>query len=164
MEKILSEVLADDLPPAHEVLSGEQWPWNQHVLVADDSVVARNQIIHVLDEMGVSHTVATNGREALDALKSWVEAGKNLDSWLALVLSDIDMPQMDGYALTAAIRSDQHLKNLHVVLHPSLNGVFNESMLDRVDANRFIARFRHDELQQLLKDRLNEHALQFDLA
>ncbi len=63
-----------------------------------------------------------------------------------LVVSDIEMPAMDGYALTRAIREDAQLRHLKVLLHSSLSGVFNEAMVERVGADRFIAKFQPDVL------------------
>ena len=71
---------------------------------------------------------------------------------LALVISDIEMPEMDGYTLTAAIRNDPTLKDLHVILHTSLSGVFNQAMVERVGANAFIPKFNPDELGRAVKN------------
>lgn len=70
---------------------------------------------------------------------------------LALVISDIEMPEMDGYTLTAEIRNDPALKDMHVILHTSLSGVFNQAMVERVGANAFIPKFNPDELGAAVK-------------
>jgi len=62
------------------------------------------------------------------------------------VISDIEMPRMDGYTLTSEIRRDPALKDLYVLLHSSLSGIFNETMVKKVGANRFIPKFSADEL------------------
>jgi len=86
-----------------------------------------------------------DGREALNTLKEMAKEGSIYDQ-LALVISDIEMPEMDGYTLTAEIRNNPQLKNLHVILHTSLSGVFNQAMVERVGANAFIPKFNPDEL------------------
>ena len=63
-----------------------------------------------------------------------------------MVISDIEMPEMDGYTLTSEIRRDPRLKDLYVILHSSLSGVFNETMVKKVGADRFIPKFSADEL------------------
>ena len=63
-----------------------------------------------------------------------------------MVISDIEMPEMDGYTLTSEIRRDPGLKDLYVILHSSLSGIFNETMVQKVGANRFIPKFSADEL------------------
>ena len=74
-----------------------------------------------------------------------------------MMVSDIEMPEMDGYTLTAEIRNDPRLKNLHVMLHTSLSGVFNQAMVKKVGADDFLAKFKPDDLAQRVIDRL--HAL-----
>ena len=63
-----------------------------------------------------------------------------------LVVLDVMMPDMDGYTLTAAVKADVKLRQLHVILHTSLSGVFNQQMVQKVGADDFIAKFNPDEL------------------
>ncbi len=70
---------------------------------------------------------------------------------ISLVISDIEMPEMDGYTLTAEVRRHPDLKDLHIILHTSLSGVFNQAMVERVGANEFIAKFNPDELGAAVK-------------
>ena len=65
---------------------------------------------------------------------------------IALVISDIEMPEMDGYTQTSEIRRYPRLKDLYVLLHSSLSGIFNETMVKKVGADRFIPKFSADEL------------------
>lgn len=69
-------------------------------------------------------------------------------------MSDIEMPTMDGYTLTSLIRQDSRLKNLYILLHSSLSGVFNESMVKQVGADRFIPKFHPDDLARVVADSL----------
>ncbi|MCV5388521.1 response regulator, partial [Escherichia coli] len=69
---------------------------------------------------------------------------------------DIEMPEMDGYTLTAEIRRHADLKDLYVILHSSLSGVFNQAMVERVGANTFIAKFNPDELGNAVKSALTQ--------
>jgi two-component system chemotaxis response regulator CheV len=118
---------------------------NHHrVLVVDDSLVARTQLVDLLRQMDLECVVARDGREGLDLLRSLTMGPA--EERITLVVSDIEMPCMDGYALTRAIREDAQLRHLKVVLHSSLSGVFNEAMVDRVGADRFIAKFQPDVL------------------
>ena len=73
---------------------------------------------------------------------------------IALVISDIEMPEMDGYTFTAEIRNNPNLKDLHVILHTSLSGVFNQAMVQKVGANNFIAKFQPDELAKAVQGAL----------
>lgn len=63
-----------------------------------------------------------------------------------MLISDIEMPEMDGYTLTAEIRSHPQLRDMYVMLHTSLSGVFNQAMVEKVGANEFLAKFKPNEL------------------
>jgi two-component system chemotaxis response regulator CheV len=117
-----------------------------HVLIADDSSVARNQIKRTLAKMGLTVTVCNDGRQALKQLQAWRdEEPQKLDN-LALVISDVEMPEMDGYTLTSEIRGDPKLSHLKILLHTSLSGVFDSALLEKVDADGFLSKFDGEEL------------------
>jgi two-component system chemotaxis response regulator CheV len=118
------------------------------ILVADDSRVARNQIRGVLDQLGVSSTLLSDGRQAIEHLKQLAAEGIDVARHYAMVISDIEMPSMDGYTLTTEIRRDPALANLFVLLHTSLSGVFNNAMVDQVGANAFVAKYSANELAE----------------
>ena len=71
-----------------------------------------------------------------------------------MVISDIEMPEMDGYTFTTEVRKDPRLNELHILLHTSLSGVFNRAMVEKVGANDFIAKFQPDELAKTVLERL----------
>jgi two-component system chemotaxis response regulator CheV len=121
------------------------------IFIADDSVVARNQVKKALTPLGVKIEMAKNGREALVRLRELAAETGNVNDRVGLLISDIEMPEMDGYTLTAEIKADPELKDLNVVLHTSLSGVFNEVMVTKVGADDFIAKFHPDELASAAK-------------
>lgn len=148
VEKVLSDVVGNPAGLSAEVLklAEELHLEGSKILVADDSRVARNQIEKVLRQIGIDCVLVANGREALRYLQSLADQGVRPEEKLLMLISDVEMPDMDGYALTAEIRRDARLKDLYVVLHTSLSGVFNNAMVQRVGANRFIAKLNSDEL------------------
>ena len=141
-ESISSEVLADAAEAQHD----SDFEHRPHVLVADDSMVARNQIKRTLDQLGIESTLATDGRKALDMLEHWAEQEPEKLRNLTMLISDVEMPEMDGYTLTTRMRADARLKDTFVLLHTSLSGVFNNAMVEKVGANQFIAKFKPDLL------------------
>jgi two-component system chemotaxis response regulator CheV len=141
-EEISSEILADAAVTQDE----ESFEHRPHVLVADDSMVARNQIKRTLDQLGIESTLATDGKKALDLLEHWAEQEPEKLRNLTMLISDVEMPEMDGYTLTTRLRADARLKNTFVLLHTSLSGVFNNAMVEKVGANQFIAKFKPDLL------------------
>ncbi len=126
------------------------------VLVVDDSRVARSQIRSVLEQLGVTATLLSDGRQALDHLLQVHAAGENPAERYAMVISDIEMPAMDGYTLTTEIRRHPGLAGLYVLLHTSLSGVFNNAMVERVGANAFVAKYSPHELAEHVLFRLNQ--------
>jgi two-component system chemotaxis response regulator CheV len=128
------------------------------VLVVDDSRVARQQIRSVLDQLGVGVTLLSDGRQALDHLLQVHAGGENPAQRYAMVISDIEMPAMDGYTLTTEIRRHPGLAGLYVLLHTSLSGVFNNAMVERVGANAFVAKYSPHELAEHVLARLHQVA------
>ena len=155
VEKILSEIIGADmhLEDKQELLdiNGNRMKF----LVADDSLVARNQVQRTLEVIGIDCDIATTGKEALDILKSKADAGIDVTEEYTLLISDIEMPVMDGYTLTSEIRSDNRMKDMLVMLHSSLSGSFNESMTIKVNADKFIPKFKAEELVTEIKSLLS---------
>lgn len=146
VEKVLCEVVGSHEDLSSDVVaSAVQGEESYRVLVADDSSVARRQVQRALQQVGVECVLVRDGREALEQLKAWAEQG-TLAHEIDMVISDIEMPEMDGYTLTAAIRKDPALKDLHVMLHSSLSGVFNNAAVQKVGANDWLPKFQADEL------------------
>ncbi|HED36014.1 MAG TPA: response regulator [Gammaproteobacteria bacterium] len=149
VERVFADVMGQTEEVASEVLEvtvDENTERPKHVLVVDDSSVARNQVKRVLQKVGIECTLANDGQAGLDVLESWVEDGTPISDKISLVISDIEMPLMDGYTLTTKIRKDPRLQGLYVMLHTSLSGVFNNSMVEKVGANHFIPKFKPNEL------------------
>ncbi|HTF84495.1 MAG TPA: chemotaxis protein CheV [Cellvibrio sp.] len=157
VEKILAEVS----PPREEISAGvvesniAERAVQKHVLIVDDSSIARKQIQRVIESMGIKTTLKKDGLEAFNYLKDLLAAGKDPYNELVLIICDIEMPEMDGYTFTAELRNHPDLKKLHIILHTSLSGVFNEAMVKKVGADDFLAKFHPDELAR----RVNDHLL-----
>ncbi|MCY1275826.1 Chemotaxis protein CheV [compost metagenome] len=156
VEKVLAEVA----PTSEKISDGVLDPEVQsrapgkRVLVVDDSSVARKQLLRCLDTVGVEAFALGDGRQALDYLRQMVDAGGRPGQELLMVISDIEMPEMDGYTLTAEIRHDTRLQDLHILLHTSLSGVFNQAMVKKVGANDFLAKFNPDDLAARVSERI----------
>ena len=161
VEKVLAEVVGwnedvsqEFVDEASDEEDGEER--KPIILVADDSSVARNQIKRTLEQLGIECVLANDGKQALDTLQSWVEQENEipLHERLFMVISDIEMPEMDGYTFTTEVRKDPRMADLHILLHTSLSGVFNNAMVEKVGANDFIAKFQPDVLAKAVLGRL----------
>ncbi|MFA0629487.1 chemotaxis protein CheV [Vibrio sp. 10N.222.49.A3] len=155
VEKILAEISPVDETMdsriAEEIAEVEQEKeLVRRILIADDSTVARKQVQRAIESIGFEVIAVKDGKEAYETLMKMASEGRIYDQ-ISLVISDIEMPEMDGYTLTAEIRRHAELKDLYVILHSSLSGVFNQAMVERVGANSFIAKFNPDELGGAVK-------------
>ena len=158
VEKILSEVSPSSESISHGVVDVETQSKavSLRVLTVDDSSVARKQVTRCLQTVGVEVVSLNDGRQALQYLKNMVDEGKDPSEEFLMMISDIEMPEMDGYTLTSEIRSDPRMQKLHIILHTSLSGVFNQAMVKKVGANDFLAKFRPDDLASRVVDRIKE--------
>ncbi|MBQ4831811.1 chemotaxis protein CheV [Pseudoalteromonas sp. MMG010] len=157
VEKILNEICPVNTEVSEDIAadSGEiQKDLGERIVfIADDSAVARNQVKRALEPLGVQTELAKNGKEALIRLQEIADLDCNHDitERVGLLISDVEMPEMDGYTLTAEIKANPKLAPLHVILHTSLSGVFNQAMIEKVGADDFIAKFNPDELATAVK-------------
>ncbi len=143
VEKVLGEVVTTETggglalePEEAAHLQGRR------VLIVDDSLVARRQTAHTLEPFGVECLMARDGKEALQLLKTQAGAGGLVD----MVISDIEMPEMDGYTLTREIRADAKLAGLYILLHTSLNGAINTEQAHLAGANDVLTKFVAEDL------------------
>lgn len=163
VEKVLADVIGPSMELSQHIIedANESRGGTSHrrVLVVDDSRVARNQIERTLNQLGIECTLVNDGREALRYLQALAAKDAPVNDSLLMVISDVEMPDMDGYTLTTEIRRDPRLKDLYVMLHTSLSGVFNNAMVERVGANRFIPKFSANDLATGVLDRLKAVAM-----
>ena len=122
VEKVLQEVSPSTTAVNPEVLDAETigMASGLEILAVDDSSVGLGQVRETLDQLGVNLIPASDGAMALRMLKGWAGEGIDVCKKLVMVITDAEMPEMDGYRLTREIRDDPQLRDLHVVLHTSL--------------------------------------------
>ena len=126
------------------------------ILFADDSAIARKQIIQALDHMGVSHISCINGAEAwklLDKLATKCEQEeRDISTEIDAVLTDVEMPEMDGYVLTQKIKADPRFQHIPVIMHSSLTAAANQDMGRSVGADAYVPKFQPKELAETLEE------------
>ena len=156
VETILREALPSRFKSGNEMIQAPSLSLSPAttVLYADDSGVARRQIETVLTRLGVTFIATKTGKEAWERLKGLAQearvAGVPLDQKVAMVLTDLEMPEMDGFALTRHIKGDEAVKRVPVVIHSSLSGSANESHARSVGADGYVAKFEPNELAREL--------------
>ncbi len=156
VEKVLSEIVPVSTQVSDDVIESNSVPPQEKiVLIADDSAVARNQVKRTVEQLGLKTHIVKDGQESINYLRSFAEDGKDVNDEILMVISDIEMPEMDGYTFTAEVRAEPALADLHIILHTSLSGVFNKAMVEKVGANKFIAKFDPDELATTVSEVIN---------
>lgn len=126
------------------------------ILAADDSIVARSLMQKALETMDVPFEMVKSGKEAWDRLNDLARAaeaeGRTIYDKVSLVLSDLEMPEMDGFTLTRNIKQDSRFNRLPVVIHSSLSGATNEEHVRRVGADGYVVKFAAEELTTTIRN------------
>ena len=153
VEKVLSETTNFD-SDALIIKSVQPLGKERTVFFADDSSVARHQIARTLDAMQVKHISAINGRQA------WIELAKMADyaeaahtPWkdvVQVILTDVEMPEMDGYMLTRKIKADKRFTGIPVLMHSSLSSSSNQQLGKAVGVDEYVPKFEPQKLAQTL--------------
>ncbi len=153
VEKVLSETTQYD----DEIVFRTIKPLNHPeftVFFADDSLVARKQIERTLEAMSLKYVSAVNGREAWDKLEKMANHAQSIDKkasdMVSLVLTDVEMPEMDGYILTKKIKSDPRFIGVPVIMHSSLSGMSNQQLGKSVGVDEYVPKFEPQRLSETL--------------
>ncbi len=149
VERVLVEVLGidPDLTSIEQADAGMHIKEGQKVLVVDDSSVARKQISRTLNEINVPHITACDGKEALELLNELAsQSDVKITDTIPMVISDIEMPEMDGYTLVKNIRNSAALADLYILVHTSLNGSINTELAQKTGADKILEKFVPEEL------------------
>lgn len=159
VEKVLADTAQDTSSENwfHDVEAKEK----QEVTVffADDSLVARKQIERTLDHMGYSHISANNGKEAWNKLREIADRadvnGMPVTDYVQLILTDVEMPEMDGFVLTKKIKGDERFNHVPVVMHSSLSADSNQNLGKNVGADAYVPKFNPTDLSSTIDDTLD---------
>ena len=159
VERIVRDVLPSRDAEITEASTGRvKLKPGARVLAADDSGVARSLIEQSLTAMGVPFVMTKTGQEAWNVLQSAQKKaqadGTDIADQIALVLTDLEMPEMDGFTLTRRIKADAGLQSIPVVIHSSLSGSANEQHVRRVGANAYVSKFVAAELASVMREAL----------
>ncbi|MCF8157071.1 MAG: chemotaxis protein [Rhodoferax sp.] len=157
VEQILKTVMPVTTEEINREVVGPELvlPAGSVILAVDDSAVARSVIELGLQAMGVHYIMTKTGKEAWERLQSIsaeaIAAGQSAKDRVAVVLTDLEMPEMDGFTLTRLIKQDPRFKAIPVVIHSSLTGATNENHVKGVGANAYVAKFAPRELAATIR-------------
>lgn len=130
------------------------------VFFCDDSIVARRQIERTLNALGLKYISANNGSQMWDELEKMAvyakAMGKTPAEAISLVLTDIEMPEMDGYILTKKIKADPRFASIPVIMHSSLSGMSNQNLGLSVGVDEYVPKFEPQRLSETITRRLTK--------
>lgn len=154
VEKIIAEVLGSTFETELSGVKEVETSNDKYVIFADDSGVARMQVSKLLDKMGLKHQSWHNGRDAWEALEQVArtaeEEGKEVKDIVQAVVTDVEMPYMDGYVLTSKIKEDARFNGVPVMMHSSLSALQNKKLGMKVGADAYVAKLIASEFSETL--------------
>lgn len=132
---------------------------NITLLFADDSAVARNQIVRTLEHMRIKYISTKNGAEALKKMREIAHqaeaSGRKASDFVQIILTDVEMPEMDGYVFTKKIKEDPSFTGIPIIMHSSLSADANQALGKGVGADAYVPKFEPTELALKLQEFLN---------
>lgn len=161
VEKVLAETAQFDDEFMYRGVKSEMDLSDKTVFFADDSIVARKQVQKTLELLNVKFMSAVNGRQAWDELLKVANYASAMNvpvkDLVHLVLTDVEMPEMDGYMLTKSIKSDPRFAGIPVVMHSSLSGMSNQSLGKSVGVDEYVCKFQPQILSEALSRLLTSY-------
>ncbi|ECT7718871.1 chemotaxis signal transduction protein CheV [Salmonella enterica subsp. enterica serovar Montevideo] len=158
----VEQILYDIVPSSHDLRTTNLKTNKFYItpgavaIVAEDSKVARAMLEKGLNAMGIPHQMHVTGKDAWERIQQLAQEaeaeGKPISEKIALVLTDLEMPEMDGFTLTRKIKTDERLKKIPVVIHSSLSGSANEDHVRKVKADGYVAKFEINELSSVIQE------------
>ena len=154
VEKVLAEIMGKTDEELYAGIEATSLTKGKHVLIADDSTVARKQLGKALDRMGMTFEEVTTGKEAWERMNILAEQaerqGCGFQKIVQLVLTDIEMPEMDGFTFTKHVRADPRFGNIPILMHSSLSGNCNVEHGKTVGVTDYVTKFDARHLQEVI--------------
>ncbi|ECW7656432.1 response regulator, partial [Campylobacter coli] len=131
-------------------------------LILDDSMTARKRVKEMMHQMGFQVVEAKDGVEGLNKLEELSQAyGENLNSVLKIIVSDVEMPQMDGFHFAARIKEDARFKDIPIVFNSSLSNEFmNEKGVQEAGGESYLVKFNASDFFSEIAKVMKKHQSQ----
>ncbi|MCG6202278.1 chemotaxis protein [Psychromonas antarctica] len=154
IELLLSEIFPSENDKVVEITGVQKGLLqNSHILLVDDSAVARKQLEHALTNIDVPFKVCKNGNDALAVMKECAAKDNPID----ILVSDIEMPGLDGYELTFEVRSVAEIAHAYIILHTSLSSEMSVDRANQVGADDALTKFEAQALVNAMLKGAEKH-------
>ena len=161
----VEQVMRDVFPEQHRDVNKAELSAEVHyaagsgkILAADDSAFARSLLDQALTAIGAPHVIANTGEEAWQMLLRYADEAEKekvpARDKIALVITDLEMPEMDGFMLTRQIKADDRMRDIPVIIHSSLTGTANETHVKNAGATGYVAKFAAGDLAEAIRQAL----------
>ena len=132
--------------PKMEVEVSEIHKFSGVALILDDSLTARRLVNEALTKMGLRVVEAKDGVEGLEKLNDLYAMYKeDLEDNLRVIISDVEMPQMDGFHFAANVKDDKRFANIPIIFNSSLSNEFSEIHGKDAGGDAFLTKFNATE-------------------
>ncbi len=145
--------------PKIEVEIDESKKLKGTALVLDDSSTARKLVKDALEKMGLSVVEAKNGVEGIERMNELYERfGDNITKEVRVILSDIEMPQMDGYRFASTIKDDERFRAIPIVFNSSLSNEYSEAKSKEAGGDAYLTKFDASVFYQEVQRVIESHS------
>ncbi|MBN2817086.1 MAG: chemotaxis protein CheV [Campylobacterales bacterium] len=147
LESVVQDLGLYEPETKHTIGNMEQF--NGFALILDDSSTARKIVKDALLKMGFEVIEAIDGDDGLKKLISLYETyGENLSEHLKIIISDVEMPRMDGFHFSAQVKADERFKNIPIVFNSSISDHFSEGRGIQAGGEAYLVKFQADEFYE----------------
>jgi len=128
--------------PSTDITQVQIEKFNGTALILDDSSTARRLVKNAMTEMGFNVVEASDGIEGLKKLDEMLSIfGDNIADELKIIISDVEMPQMDGFTFASRVKKDKRLKNIPLVFNSSISDHFSDIRGKEAGADAYLTKF-----------------------
>ena len=145
--------------PKIEVEIDESKKLKGTALVLDDSSTARKLVKDALEKMGLNVVEAKNGVEGIERMNELYERfGDNITKEVRVILSDIEMPQVDGYRFASTSKDDERFRAIPIVFNSSLSNEYSEAKSKEAGGDAYITKFDASVFYQEVQRVIESHS------
>ncbi len=125
-------------------------------LILDDSSTARKIVKDALKKMGFKVVEAIDGVEGLQKLDDLYQMyGNEIAQNLKIIISDVEMPKMDGFHFAATVKEDERFQDIPIIFNSSISDHFSESRGKEAGAEAYLVKFQadsfYDEVSRIVR-------------
>jgi two-component system chemotaxis response regulator CheV len=145
--------------PTTELEHGTIEQFSGTALILDDSNTARRIVKEAMQKMGFNVVEAFDGQDGLDKLNELINVfGENIQNELKIIISDVEMPRMDGFHFASHVKQDYRTKDIPLVFNSSISDHFSDIRGEAAGADAYLTKFNASSFYGEVADAINKHS------